>query len=219
MSDRHDLMSELDRHVEELVEPRQHTELIWDVDQHRNRRVRRAYVTRQDGLMAQLRAVAHEGLRLRQEGRGGPSGKPGSRPPGCFDALNRHVYITAEAYSWATGLGVRRPTVDQTILAFVGVAPLMTDVDLARLVRELRYWRGSAAVATGWVERPYTPPVPCPTCSRFGSLRVNIETRGAYCTNPDRTPTGELACGGAWPPGTAGQLFAYIKAHLEAVPA
>lgn len=209
---RDELMSAVYGYVEQLCEPRHHAEPVLDDNGHGKKRLRRAWTTVQPGLMTQLRAAAHEGLRV---GPSAPSGgKPASRPPGCFDALNAHVYIAAQAADWVAMM--KEPVRDYAegnLRALIGLAPRMSDADLVRLHTETRYWHGMAATSTGWIERPYSPPVHCPLCGRFGSLRINVEGRAAYCSNRDRAD-GVLVCGIAWPPGTAGQVFDYVRRSL-----
>jgi hypothetical protein len=201
--------------VAELCDGRQHIEPIWEYDAAGNKRMRRAWTTNHPGLLTQLRAFAHEGLRV---GSRSPAsvGKPASRPPGCFDALSAHHYISTQAVRWMTPYQAPRPEPEANVQALVGLVDKLDEVDLARLVGEVRYWRGMAATCTGWIERPYTPPVRCPICHRFGSLRVNIEGRTGYCTNRDRRPDGGLVCGSSWPPGMAGQLFDWVRSELGA---
>lgn len=210
-------LTELAEIAEMLCDPHRHTEVLYDADDRRNRRPRRVYTTTQDGLLKQLRDAAHEGLRV---GPPGTAGKPDSRPPGSFEALARHVYISVTVGQWCAALGVPvRDTVEGSVHALVGRAGALDDDARRRLLHEARYWRGQAQAATGWTSPPYAPPVPCPCCSRVGTLRVNLASRGAYCASPERTETGELICGATWAPGTVTEgsaLVKYIRAVTEA---
>lgn len=209
---RDQLVGQIRGWVADLVDVRHHIEPILDDNGHGNRRLRRVYPSKQPSLVSLLRETAHEGLKV---GGGSPVGrKPSSRPPGCFDALNALVYIGARAAAWCDVHHVARPEVEDNLRALVGLAPTLDDTDLGRLFREVRYWHGMAAAASGWAERPYTPPVSCPVCSRFGSLRLNIEARAGYCTNRERDRYGDMVCGAAWKPNHAEPLFAYIRAEL-----
>jgi hypothetical protein len=199
--------------AEELCDTRPHAEPIWVDNGHGNKRLRRIYATTQPGLLEQLREIAHKGLKVGEGVRA--TGKPASRPPGCFDALNVHHYIGLEAYRWAQAYATPKPATEDNIRILIGLAPSFDDGTFDRLVTDVRYWRGMAATSTGWVERPYTPRVRCPMCQRFGSIRVNIEGKSAYCTNRDRRPSGDLACGQTWPPGMAAPLFDWIRTELE----
>jgi hypothetical protein len=213
VTDRDAIVEEIARLVADLTTPREHVEPIYN-----GRKLIAAHATTQPGLLEQLRQVAHEGLKVEASGSPtGPAGKPASRPPGCFDALNAHVYIVTEARRWGATWGLYgHTTVEACLRGLVGTAPNLDDAVLSRLLKDARYWRGMAASATGWETRPYTPPVPCPLCSRFATLRLNMDNRSAYCTNRDRRPDGDLVCGLTWAPGTVDQLYAYIRGRLEA---
>jgi hypothetical protein len=210
-------MAELATLVEELTQPHQHSEVIWDDNGHGHKRMRRAWTTTQQGLLAQLREIGHEGLRVGGS-RGGPGGKPASKPPGLFEAMARHVYIAVTVASWCRMQGiVLRVSVEDNLHALVGVAPAMDDVTLTRFMREVRYWRGQAATATGWVAQPFTPWIACPSCGRYSTLCISLaedgrSVRSAYCVNTDREAAmGELLCGASWDEQTVGQLIQYIR--------
>lgn len=214
MIDRDAILSDVLAAVDELADPHRHTEVIWDRDRHRNKRMSRAYSTTQDGLLKQLRDAAGEGLRV-GDGPGG-SAKPASKPPGAFEALCRHVFITVEVQGWVDALGVpRRATVEENLRALVGKAASLDDPMLLRLHSDVRYWRGQASAATGWTSLPYAPHAPCPVCGMFGTLRINRSTNAAYCINAARTATGERVCGATWAPGCIGPLAAHIRAYAD----
>jgi len=216
--DRDRIMAELAGLAEELCEPHQHTEVIWDTTERRHKRMRRAWTTVQDGLLAQLREIGHEGLKVGgSSGSGG--GKPGSKPPGLFEAMARHVYIAVTVASWCQVRGLPlRIRVEDNIRALVGAAPVMDDDTLERFWREMRYWRGQAAVATGWVAAPFQPWIACPRCGRHSTLSISLtedgrNARAAYCINTDRDlVTGELLCGATWSEETIGLLVDHIRA-------
>lgn len=197
---RDQVVAEIAALAEELCDPHRHTERVEEWDRNRNRKVR-TYVTTQQGLLKQLRDIAAMGLKV-GSGCGSGGGKPGSKPPGMFEALARHVYIVVEAGRWCDTVGLpQRDAVEGNIRALVGRAPSLDDQHLARLHKEVRFWRAQAATATGWETPPYTPPVPCPVCSRLGTVRINMAERSAYCTNQDRNMWGDLLCGMSVPPG------------------
>ena len=215
------LMSDLAALAEELCDPHRHTEVIWDTDQHRHKRARRAYTTTQEGLLAQLREIGHEGLKV--SGSTKVVGKPGSKPPGLFEAMARHVYIAVTVAHWCQARAVPlRMSVEANIRALVGAAPAMDDATLARFVREVRYWHGQAATATGWAVEPFRPWVGCPGCGRVSSLCIALtddgrDVRSAYCANADRDPaTDELLCGASWTEETVAELVDYIRNAKEA---
>jgi hypothetical protein len=203
--------------VREMTEPRSHIEPIHEDNGYGKQRLRRIWPTAQPSLLDQLQETAHMGLKV--SGGGPLGGKPSSRPPGCFDALNALAYIGGRATSWASAYGVAHSTPTDNVRAMVSIASVVDGPTLARLAGEVSYWHRTAAAASGWSERPYSPHVPCPTCGRFGTLRLNIEARAGYCTNRERLRDGSMACGSAWAPGEAGPLFDYIRSHLNGVAA
>jgi hypothetical protein len=213
---RDELMSELAALAGELCDVHPHHEVIYDDNGYRHKRMRRIYTTTQEGLLAQLREIGHEGLKV---GRStGAGGKPGSKPPGLFEAMSRHVYIAVQAASWCRVQGVvLRMSVEDNIRGLVGSAPSMDDLTLAQFVREVRYWRGQAATATGWVAQPFHPWISCPRCGRQSTLSISMTedgrgVRSAYCGNTDRDHvTGDLICGSSWDEGSVDQLVRYIR--------
>lgn len=204
------LLNEIVVMAEELCDPHRHTEVIYDVDRHRNKKLSRCYTTTQDGLLKQLREVAAEGLKVGDPVRSGS--KPKSKPPGVFDALSAHVYVAVESGHWCEQVGIDpRRTPEESIRGLVGKAPNLEDAVLVELHREVRFWHGQATVMTGWRTSPYTPPVRCPLCQRVGSLRVNLEAKSAYCSNTSRKADNTLACGASWPPDGIDPLVAYVR--------
>jgi Zn ribbon nucleic-acid-binding protein len=200
---RDELMAELAALVDELCDTHLHHEVVWDDNGHRRKRMRRVYTTTQDGLLAQLREIGHEGLNVGGSSAGA-GGKPGSKPPGLFEAMSRHVYIAGTVASWCRVQGVAlRMSVEDNIRGLVGAASSMDDNTLGRFVREVRYWRGQAATATGWVAQPFHPWISCPTCGRQSTLSISMTedgrgVRSAYCGNTDRdTPRVTCSAGRA----------------------
>lgn len=213
---RDEIVQEIGSLAAELTQPREHVEPILDDNGYGRKTVRRAWTTTQPSLLDQLRTMAHEGLRVGARPPGSV-GKPSSRPPGNFEALAVSTSIMAGATTWAISLvwcfDQRSPV--GIVRALVGAAPTMAIEDLQELLREMRYWRNMAAIATGWAEPLWSPAVPCPLCGRFGSLRIDAEARAAYCGNRNRRPDGAIECAASWPAGTADQLFAYVRETLE----
>jgi hypothetical protein len=124
---RDELMSELAALVGELCDTHLHHEVVWDDNGHRRKRMRRVYTTTQDGLLAQLREIGHEGLNVGGSSAGA-GGKPGSKPPGLFEAMSRHVYIAVTVASWCRVQGVAlRMSVEDNIRGLVGAASSMDD--------------------------------------------------------------------------------------------
>lgn len=203
--------------VRQLTEARHHVEPIHEDNGHGNKRLRRVWPSSQASLLDQLRETAHAGLKV--SGGTPGSGKPSSRPPGCFDALNALVYIGSRATAWASAYGVAYAEPASNVREAVSIASAVDPVTLDRLAGEVGYWYRMAAAAAGWAERPYSPPVPCPQCGRFSSLRINVEARAGYCANRERLRDGSMMCGAAWAPGEGGPLFDYIRTNLNGVAA
>lgn len=203
--------------VRELTERRHHVEPIHEDNGHGNKRLRRVWPSSQSSLLDQLRETAHAGLKV--SGGGPGAGKPSSRPPGCFDALNALVYISSRAAAWASAYGVSYAEPVNNVREVVSIASAIDPPTLDRLAGEVSYWYRMAAAAAGWSERPYSPPVRCPNCRGFGTLRINVEAKAGYCSNRERLRDGSMACGAAWAPGEGGPLFEYIRSNLSGVAA
>lgn len=202
-------LAELADLVEQLAEPHQHHEPIVDRDRHRNRTIRRAWSTRQDGLLMQLAAAAID--TTASEHASGPV-VPGSRPPGGWEALALHAAITIGAVRWCWQLWLgQRDTVQANLRALVGSAPGLDDQTLTKLLADVRGWHHQAAVMTGWADPAYAPHVPCPGCEQQGGLRVHVSRRMAMCVRAQ--------CGARWTPETIGVLADYIRAAADSRPA
>lgn len=200
------LLADIADLAEQLCDPHQHTERIWDTDQHRNRRMRRAYTTTQDGLLTQLAQAMTDAAKADDTA---VRGVPRSRPPGSWEALATHAHITTAVARWCWDLGMpQRNTVEANIRGLVGRAPTLSRQELADLAADLRAWHHRAAVMTGWATPAYAPTAPCPTCEAPSTLRVNLARQSALCVD----------CGATWTPDTIGVLARYI-ATVTAQPA
>lgn len=203
-------VSQLAALAEELCDARQHIERIWDRDVHRNKRLRRAYVTTQPGLLAQLAEAVTEATSAAEDG-GGHS-VPGSRPPGAWEAMARHSEITVAAARWCWHLGLeQRETVEGSIRALVGAGATLGSETLDELVLDVRSWRHLAAVMTGWAAPTFTPQVPCPIvdCGRMNTIRVNLDRKLAMCTG----------CDARWSDDDRDGNFAVLAAYVESATA
>lgn len=206
------LLVELAQLAEELCDPHQHVEPIREYDKHRNRRVRRAYVTTQPGLLAQL----GEAMVDASSSNGGAAAHsvPGSRPPGSWEALATHAAITVGVARWCWDLRLpMRDTVEANIRLLVGGHPSLDDERFAQLLADVRRWRHKAAVMTGWQLPLFAPRVPCPVCDKPNALRINLDRQVAVCTNPERDERDELVCGATWDAATIGVLAEYIRRY------
>lgn len=192
----------------ELADPHQHTERIphWDINRHRKFRT---HTVTLPGLLDQLYESVY------------PAGSdattrqpPTSRPPLQLEALSTHAVITIAAAKWCWDLRIgQQDSVQANIRALVGAAPKLTSDDQKRLLGDLRRWRTWCAVMTGWEQVMNCPGIPCPVCSKAGSLRVNLTVGRGYCTNQERDEEG-LVCGATW---TDRAELIVLARHIEAV--
>lgn len=193
--------------AEELCDPRQHVERMWERDRHRNKRMRRAYLTTQPGLLAQLAEAVTESTAVPEDG-GGHS-VPGSRPPGAWEAMARHSAITIGVAKWCLYLNLeQRDTVEGNLRALVGVAGQIDRGLLAELVADARIWWFQAAVFTGWASPTFSPRVGCPIvdCGKVSTIRVNLARKMAFCS----------ACDSRWSDEDEDGSFAVLARYVEA---
>lgn len=189
-----------------LTEPHQHVEPIYDLDRHRNKRLRHVHTTIQPGLLQALWEAIEPG---RATDDATTAGGFRSVPPLCLEALSRHtaIQIGVIRLSWSLRVDLRDTTAS-TIRAFVGAAPNLDTDTQTYVLGELRTWRTWCAVMTGWQSPNYAPHVPCPVaaCERANGLRINLTRKTAMC----------VACGAIWDEDRIGVLADYIRATKEA---
>ena len=177
--------------------------------------MRRVHVTTQPGLLAQLGEAMVDASSGSQEAAGARA-VPGSRPPGCWEALATLAAITTAVAGWCWDLDLPlRDTVESSIRALIGKAPELDDDRAARLLADMRSWRYRAAVMTGWQSPLFAPRVPCPACGKNNTLRVNLDRQAAFCSSQDRDESGALMCGTTWDAATIGVLADYIRSVAE----
>jgi len=197
MPDRANLLADIADAADDLTEPHQHLEPIYEWTAQRNRRQVRVHRVRLPSLLDQLAAMFAPGSAGEQGGRG----VPGSRPPLRLDAVSVHSFIGAGAARWAWSLRLEiRDTTASTIRGLVGAAGVMDSDTQVSLLGELCQWRHQAQVLTGWKTPPYRPFVACPLCDRVGGLRVHLGTQTAAC----------VRCWATWTPDTVGVLAAHV---------
>lgn len=175
-----------------------------------NRRSRRLWVTIQPGLIVQLYDSIMPGLSESQNSTF--RAKYRSAPPLRLEALSLHDQIGAEARDRLRDLGlVSRETIRSNIRSIVGAAGQLVETEQQNLLTQLRWWRDSAAVMTGWEAATFAPYVPCPgvDCGRPHTLRINVNSQTGIC----------LACRITWEPGQIGILAEYIRAQSSGQPA
>lgn len=180
------MSDELDRlvlAVDELTQPRQTVSRVgyWDRSRHKKFRV---HVVTHAPLLKELA----DAISPRYEGEGGRSA-PGSRPPLRLDAIDAERAIGRGVLEWLERLALE----SRSVLAFdlrqlVGMAPLLPESVLVKLVSNAMGWTTLAKVVTGFEAPAFRPRAACPLCSESGSLRVRAETASAAC----------VACGAGW---------------------
>lgn len=184
--ERKDPLVEIADLAEELTDPRQHTERVYEWSPSRNR-VSKPVVTVQAGLLEQLHeAIRHEAIADEQARHGVPA----SRPPLLLEALARWLDIVTGVNGWMSDAREEhRGSVFGNLRALVGVAARFGSDDRIRLLRDLRRWRTWAAVMSGWANPPLQPHVACPNpeCGAIGSLRVIPERKSGLCVECKHT--------------------------------
>lgn len=194
--------------ADQLTNPRHHTERIWDWDHHRNKRIRRAHITTQPGLLAQLADLAEPSGQTDGEG---PRGIPTSRPP-LTAAGVALADIHLEVNRWCTSAHLElRATVEANIRALVGHAPHLEHAQQTRLATDTHRWVRRAQVHTGWATPAWQPQAPCPVCGQR-KLTIRLDLQVAHCTG--RTTDGP--CAAHWDAATIGILARHISTHDDA---
>jgi hypothetical protein len=96
---------------------------------------------------------------------------------------------------------------DQVVLNLRQIVGLATadGADIERIASDVASWRRRAEEVAGWRDPARQPYVRCPTCSRLGTLRVDLAERHAVC----------VSCRSAWSEaeGTIGLLAEHIRAE------
>lgn len=207
------LLADIAEAADALTDSRQNVEPIHDADEHRNKRMRRVYVTTIPGLIQQLRDAAEPGA---TGDSNGVRSIPDSRPPLALNAVSLLTAIEYGAARRCLALGVAtRDTVEATIRMFVGDASQWDSGAQANLAAELRSWRVQAEVITQWRCEPVELCAPCPAevepgwiCGARGTLLADPDTGAARC----------VTCGTKWSPDDAaakGGLFDQVKAYRD----
>lgn len=206
---RAELLADLADAVNELVEPRHHTEMliktvIESIDVNGGRR-RKAKRTRQrqrhtvtlPALLESLRSASVPG----SSDSGAGSGSFESRPAAELEALGVIRDIADDAATYAKVLGLKRSTLDSTLRALVGAHH--SDEQLRNLVRDANRWVKRARIATGFDAAPITLGDACPACLRRNCLTITGDLEQAVCAR----------CGTEWGHDTIGQLAELLRAN------
>jgi hypothetical protein len=206
---RPELLADLADAINELVEPRHHTEMliktvIESIDANGGRR-RKAKRTRQrqrhtvtlPALLESLRSASVPGSS--ENGTG--SGSFESRPAAELEALGVIRDIADSAATYATVLGVKRGSLDSTLRSLVSARH--SDEQLRNLVRDANRWVKKARIATGFDAAPITLGDACPACLRRNCLTITGDLEQAVCGR----------CGTEWGHDTIGQLAELLRVN------
>lgn len=207
---RGDLLADLAAAVNELVEPRHHTEFLIKtvtepVEQSHGRkkskrtRRRDKHTVTLPGLLEALLDAAVPG----STDAGGIGGTFESRPPAELEAIAVLREVAVGVQDAATKLDVIRPTLAGMLHALVGARH--TDDQLRALVRDAQRWVRRARIATGFDAAPITLGDPCPYCLRRNALVVTGDLTTAHCQR----------CGVEWDHDTIGLLAEMLRANTE----
>ncbi len=189
--------------AEELCDPREHVERLYEWTKSRNRKIAKKVTSVQPGLLEQLRDAIRGATVIDEVGR---RSVPDSRPPLLLEALARHLEIVTGTNEWISHVReTHRGDLESNVRALVGAAASLDRAERFGLLRDLRRWRSWAAVMSGWANPALQPHVRCPNpdCATMGSLRVNPERKRGFC----------VECRQIWDDrdGSINVLAAYIK--------
>lgn len=183
-----------------LTQPMHNVERVFDRDAHRNRRLKRVWITNQPSLLEQLAKAVVPG-EVYMEDQNGAKLVPRSIPPAQLEAINALLMIEAGSVMWVVRIGLTpRETATDNIRALVGAS--VTSDDTEQIHADLKRWYGWAATLTGWQQPPWTPQAPCPLCDDR-SLRVRFDRKTATC----------ISCGEFWTEDTIGLLGDHVVAY------
>jgi hypothetical protein len=204
--DRADMLTAIASTADQLTEPTKHAEPIPDRNEHRNKVMRRVWVTEQPSLLDQLAAAVMPGeVYVDPQGPAAKS-KPGSTPPARLDAVDRLLAIEASAALWMMDLRIpMRDSVTSNIRALVGAAGGLDSDKQQSLLDNMRVWRLWAATVVGWHVPAWRPNSPCMVCEKRDVLRVRLDKGTACC----------MACGAVWDRQHIDELAEFVKRHRE----
>lgn len=166
-------------------EPRGHT---WSESRHKVKLP--DHVVTLPGLVTQLGEIVYPGGQATDSGGFTVRPVPSSRPPGNARAMVAYLDIHIGVAKWTVLFGLdSRDTIESGIRQLVARAMEQDREDQLCLLEELRRWRRTCEIITGWKDPDPQLQVPCPVedCGER-TLRVNIADRTARCT----------ACGVRW---------------------
>lgn len=190
----------------DLTEPHTQTHQRWRWDHNNNKKPAGSYQLHLPALLPQLSVVT--GLSAGTALTGTHAGQsPGPRPPVQLEALSAHAEISTAVMQWMGRLdqdwrsGGVLPNL--RALAYVG---WWSEPGIGReLTADVIRWRDTCLVLTG-AEKVFSPrSIACPSCMRYGVLRINLTARAALCR----------ACRSTW--NTVGALAAQVSHDLRSV--
>ena len=186
--------------IDELVEPRTHTERFTRDTGHGP--ITHHWQTHVASLLDQLRQAVTPGSSIDLDNG---HAIPASRPTASIEALDTLEAITVEVTRLITYTGPRpRPDLEANLRGLLGTAASSDDDTQTYLAGLAERWLSRAKVLTGWEIPPWKPANSCPLCDARHSLRVrgitDIEVH-ACC----------VACGETWTPTTIGLLAEHMR--------
>lgn len=198
------MLADLADAVNELVEPRHHTEYfeqnVTDTTttrrgrtRTRTRKMRRPHAVTFPGLLESLRQASVPGA----ADTAGGTGSFESRPSAELEPTSVLRSIRDDVQRYAHALKVQRKkgdTIEKTLRALVSTNA--SDTVLDNLVADARSWVKLARMATGFDPAPITLNQPCPYCMRRHALVVTGDLAAARCQR----------CGTRWDHDTIGLL-------------
>jgi len=208
---RREMLADLADAINELVEPRQHSEMLEAtviVAEHVTRsgktRAKRTLERRRHTitlpcLIQSLRDAAVPGA----GDSGAASGGFESRPSAELEPLSVLREITDDTGVWSRTFSIERPTLERTLSALVSAHS--DDAQLRKMTRQAQRWVRRARLATGFDRAPITLGAPCPYCQAKNQITVTGDMEWGRCAR----------CGTEWTPDTIGLLAEMLTANVE----
>lgn len=205
------LITDLGEAVDELTEPRTHTEHLEAYvtedaitrkgkRRTRRRRVRKAHIVTLPGLIGSLEQAVVPGASA-----DGPTVAGGfeSRPAADIGPASVLREIVDGAEFWTAELNVpARTNLAATLRGLISARH--DDQQLRRLARDAQRWVRLARLATGYDPQPMTIEAPCPYCTRRHALVIAGDMTTARCSR----------CGVRWDIDTIGLLADMLQANV-----
>lgn len=208
MKTRGELLADLAGHVNELCDPRLHTEILESsvtvtaVNTGRGTKSKRTRQRRQHIVtLPSLIDCLTVAMSPSSTGDAASSGGFESRPSAELEPINVMRLIREQATRHANDLGVRRDGLKAILHGLVGAAH--TDTQLRKLAQDAAYWARRARIATGFDPAPFTIDQPCPYCWTRHAITVTGDLLNGRCNR----------CGAMWDELTIGLLGQMMTAN------